>query len=206
MLFNDKRILVVGAHPDDIEYGCGATIAKYNKDAEIQSLVFAPCLEDPLNEGILKEYQKAMQILGVGEIANREMPRDTLQSYSQEIRDNLHNLKMKFNPDIVFCHSLGDLHQDHRIVANCCLTIFRDTSTILAYEITRSTNHFVPDLYVALSKEDLNKKLEALQCYKTQYRRTYFKPRIVRSLAKVRGVPINMKYAEAFEIMRMLDL
>ncbi|UCH31490.1 MAG: PIG-L family deacetylase [Candidatus Bathyarchaeota archaeon] len=205
MLFDKKKILIVGAHPDDLEYGCGGTVAKYGQNNDIRSLIFAPCLEDPQNAGILQEYLNAMQILGVRKIMKRNLPRDTLEDHSQEIRNALHDLKVKFNPRVVFCHSLSDIHQDHRAIADCCLTLFRDTATLLAYEITRSTRNFAPTLYVALSKEDMEKKLKALHCYKTQYRRTYFKSTIFKALARVRGTPINTTYAEAFEIMRMID-
>ena len=63
-LFKNKRVLLVAAHPDDIESGCGGTISKYSNCNEIHSIVFAPCLEDPLNAGILKEFQRAMEMLG----------------------------------------------------------------------------------------------------------------------------------------------
>jgi LmbE family N-acetylglucosaminyl deacetylase len=205
VLFKGKKILLVGAHPDDIEAGCGGTVAKYSIDNEVHSVVFAPCLEDPLNAGILEEYRKAMRLLGVKKIMNQELPRDVLEQHKQRIRNILHEIKDRFAPSIVFCHSLGEFHQDHRTVANCCQTIFRDTATTLTYEITRSAVNFNPTLFVILSDQDMAKKLKALQFYKTQYRRNYFKPSVFRGLALVRGSQIKAKYAEAFEIVRMID-
>jgi LmbE family N-acetylglucosaminyl deacetylase len=205
MLFSGKRILLVGPHPDDIEYGCGGTVAKYSRGNEVSSVIFAPCLEDPLNAGILEEYEKAMRLLGVRKIMKQELPRDKLELHSQEIRNILHDLKIKLDPQVVMCPSVGDLHQDHRIVGDCCLTVFRDTATILAYEITRSTRDFSPTLFVELSNEDMQKKLRALRFYETQHRRSYFKPSAFKALAIVRGCQVNTKYAEAFEIKRMID-
>lgn len=204
-LFKNKRILLVAAHPDDIESGCGGTIIKYGDRNEIHSIVFAPCLEDPLNAGILKEFQRAMRMLGVKRTIKHDFHRDILEQSNQEIRDILHDLKVNFDPNFVFCPSAKDLHQDHRAVANCCFTIFRDCATLLTYELVRSTIDFNPNLYIALSKQTMNKKLAVLRCYKTQYRRVYFKPSIFKSLARLRGSQINSVFAEAFEIMRMTD-
>lgn len=146
-----------------------------------------------------------MGFLGVERIMNQELPRDVLEQHRQKIRDILHDLKDKLGPDVVFSHSLGELHQDHRTVADCCETIFRDTATIFAFEITRSTIDFNPLLFVPLSQKDMEKKLEALRFYRTQYRRTYFRPSVFKGLAMVRGSQITAKYAEAFEIVRMID-
>jgi len=147
-----------------------------------------------------------MKILGVKKPIKHDFPRDILERRSQQIRAILHDLKMKFDPNVVFCPSLNDLHQDHRVVANCCLTIFRDSAALLAYEIVRSTIDFRPNFYISLSDKDMKKKLLALRCYRTQYRRTYFKPSIFKALARFRGSQISLKFAEAFEILRMTDL
>jgi len=205
MLFENRKVLLVAAHPDDIESGCGGTIAKYGKSDTFQSVVFAPCLEDPLNAGILQEFQNAMKVLGVRKTIRHNFPRDILEQYNQQIRDILHDLKEKFDPNIVLCPTVNDLHQDHRAIANCCLTIFRDSATLLTYELVRSTVGFTPNLYIVLSNNDLEKKLKALRCYRTQYRRVYFKPGIFKALARLRGSQINLEFAEAFEIMRMTD-
>jgi LmbE family N-acetylglucosaminyl deacetylase len=204
-LFEGKRVLLVAAHPDDIESGCGGAVAKYSSLNVFHSIVFAPCLEDPLNAGIIDEFHAAMNFLGVRKTIEQNLHRDILEQKSQEIRDILHDLKVKFDPSIVFCPSLSDLHQDHRAVANCCVTIFRDSATLLTFELVRSTVDFKPILYISLTQQDMKKKLEALKCYETQYRRLYFKPRIFRALARFRGSQINAEFAEAFEIMRMTD-
>ncbi len=203
--FEGKKILLVAAHPDDIESGCGGAIAKYSEFNTVESLVFAPCLEDPENKGIMGELRGAMKALGIGRITKYDLPRDILEESIQTIRDKLYAVKLKFDPDIVFCPSHGDLHQDHRAVAQSCMTIFRDSATLLMFELVRSTIDFNPILYISLPDEIMKRKLQALRCYHTQYRRIYFKPAIFRALARFRGSQINVKYAEAFEIMRMTD-
>lgn len=114
-----------------------------------------------------------------------DFSRDVLEQSNQQIRDMLYDLKQRFDPNIVFCPSLSDLHQDHRAVANCCLTIFRDSATLLTFELVRSTVGFNPNLYISLSDKDIKKKLKALQCYKTQYRRVYFKPKHIQGVSQI---------------------
>jgi LmbE family N-acetylglucosaminyl deacetylase len=204
-LFRNKKMLLVAAHPDDVESGCGGSVAKYSKCSIVHSIVFAPCLEDPLNSGVLQERENALKILGVKKSIEHNFPRQVLEQNSDKIRNILYELKMKFDPQVVFCPSINDLHQDHRAVGNCCHTIFRDSATLLGYEVMRSTIDFHPVFYISLSDEDMKKKLEALRCYRTQYRRSYFKPSIFTALARFRGCQINCKFAEAFEIVRMTD-
>lgn len=167
--------------------------------------MFAPCLEDPLNAGILQEFRAAMRDLGVEEAIENSFPRNILEQSRQQIRNILYNLKVSFDPQVVFCPPLTDLHQDHRNVAECCLTIFRDSATLLGYEVIRSTINFNPTLYIILNEDNLKRKLAILRHYKTQTRRSYFKPEIFRAQAIIRGSQIQTRYAEAFEVMRMTD-
>jgi len=203
-MIKDKRVLLVGAHPDDIEIGCGGTLSKYKGQAEeVQSVIFAPCLEDPLNKGILEEYTASMEFLGSSSMALR-LPRDVLEDHIQVVRDCLHRFKVTYEPDVVFCPSVNDLHQDHRAVASACRTIFRDKSSILHYEVLRSTVHFNPNLYVELGAEDLENKLRLLNTYKSQMRRPYFSHKITEALAVSRGSQINSDLAEAFNAWRVI--
>jgi len=201
-----KKVLFVAAHPDDIESSCSGTIIKCGESIEGYIVVFAPCLDDPLNAGILEEFKQAQALLGIKNLIVKNFRNQLLEQYSQQIRDILYEFRTTVKPEVVFCPSLNDLHQDHKAVAKACMTIFRDCTTLLAYEIVRSTVNFNPTLFVQLSKEIMEKKLDVLRCYKTQYRRTYFKPRIFRALATFRGSQINCEYAEAFEVLRMINL
>jgi len=203
-LFQNKRILLVEAHPDDLVWGCGGTIAKLKDKNQFMSVTFTSCNEDPLNEGIGQENIKALNLLGVKTIRQNGLPRRSLSLQAQEVRDALYKIKMEYNPEVVFCTSLSDLHQDHSVIAECSKTIFRDSATILAYPILRSLGDFRPACFVALSEKEMKLKLKALGTFKTQYRRRYFKKKIIISEAIYYGTQINTKYAEAFEVLRWL--
>jgi len=203
-LFVNKRILLVEAHPDDIVWGCGGTIEKLKGKNQFMSITFALCTEDPLNKGIQQENIKALNWLGVTDIKQNGFPRRTLFLHAQEIRDILYKTKLEYDPEVVFCTSPNDLHQDHSLTGESCKTIFRDSATILAYPILRSLGDFNPLCFVALSEKEMKKKLKALSMFKTQYRRPYFKKKIILSEAFYYGAQINAKYAEAFEVLRWL--
>ena len=199
----DKRILLVEAHPDDIAWGCGGTIAKFKDKNEFRAISMTSCEEDPLNKGLLEENVKALNLLGVKTVMkNAGFERRTLSLHAQEIRDTLYRIKQDYEPEIVFCTSKNDFHQDHSVVGDCCTTIFRDSSTILSYPILRSIGtYFKPLCFVVLSKENMKTKLKALSVFKTQYRRQYFKKRIVLADSIYYGTQVNCDYAEALEIM-----
>lgn len=203
-MFLNKRILLVEAHPDDIVWGCGGTTAKLSEKNQFMSLTFASCDEDPLNKGILEENIKALNLLGVTNTRQIGLPRRTLFLNAQEVRDILHKIKLEYNPEVVFCNSPNDLHQDHSLLGECCKTIYRDSAIILAYSILRSLGDFRPSCFVALSKKEMKTKLDALSMFKTQYRRPYFKKKIILSDAIYCGTQVNVEYAEAFEILRWL--
>lgn len=205
-MLTDKIVLLVGAHPDDIEIGCGGTLSKYRGEMkDLSSVIFAPCLEDPLNRGILDEYHASMKRMGTTASFERRFARDVLEDSIQDIRDILHIHKESDPPDVVFCPSINDLHQDHRAVASACKTIFRDTATVLSYEVVRSTVDFLPNLYVGLGLADILEKQELMALYVTQKRRTYWNPRITSGVARYRGAQAGVTYAEAFEVWRMID-
>lgn len=204
-MLSNKRILLVEAHPDDLVWGCGGTIAKFSRKNQFKAISFTSCEEDPLNKGLLQENVEALNLLGVTDIMkNGGFQRRTLYLHAQEIRDALHRIKKEYNPEIVFSTSPNDLHQDHSVVGEYCKTIFRESS-LFTYPILRSLGtYFKPTCFVILSKEEMAMKLKALSTFKTQYRRPYFKKKVNLSEAIYYGTQINAEFAEAFEVMELV--
>lgn len=200
---SNKRILFIGPHPDDVELGCGGFIAK-NKTASLYYAVMCPCLEIPENKNILEELKNSIETLGIPEsnLTLGNLPLRLLHDHRSEVREELLKLKKTVKPHIVFCPSILDVHQDHEVLAVETFRLFRDVS-IFNYEVGRSILHLKPNLYVHLTEEQLETKVKALMCYKSQQRRFYFKPEVFRSLATIRGVQCGAQYAEAFEVLRL---
>ena len=199
------RVLVVEAHPDDGVVGCGGTVCKLLEAShEVRMIYFCPCDEDPKNEGHLEDHSRALRILGLPELRGYKIPRDVAEEHKQEIRDILWKIKEEYNPQLVLCPSPHDFHQDHRAVGDCCLTIFRDTSTVLGFHTWRSSSHeFRANLFVGLTEEHVDVKLRALSQYASQLanRSKSFKLEVFRAGMVARGHHILEPYAEAYEFL-----
>ena len=209
-LINYKRFLMLAPHTDDVELGCGGTIARFlENDAEIHVAVFSSA-EKSVPAGFPKtairdEFYKAMLTLGIPKenltVYNYEVR--TLSYHRQEVLEELVSLKKKLNPDMVFLPSSEDLHQDHETLFNEGLRAFKDT-TLWGYELPWNTITFPTRGFVTLEDRHIRKKWKALKAYKTQFsmKRPYFTLDYVRGIAKVRGIQVKAKYAEAFDIIR----
>jgi len=197
------KILLLGAHPDDIESTASSFLIK-RKNIEPYVLVFSDCEEQPGNKGITEEFEESMSILKVKNYKLLDIPNTKFPAYCEEIRSILESYKEKLMPDIVVTHEINNLHQDHKTLAEESIRVFR-THSIIMYEGLKSTPFFSPNLFIILTEEELEKKMEALKCYKTQYRRYYYDFEFIRALAMVRGKQIGAKYAEGFRIYQFIS-
>jgi LmbE family N-acetylglucosaminyl deacetylase len=112
-------------------------------------------------------------------------------------------LKNEINPDIIFIPSVNDLHQDHSTIANEAIRAFKNC-TILSYEVPWNNVSFYTGCFVILEEKHLNKKIQAIHEYKSQSHRGYINEEFIRSLATVRGVQVGVRYAETFDVVRLI--
>ena len=101
------------------------------------------------------------------------------------------------------CQKVASMHQDHNTVANEGFRAFKHAS-ILGYELPQNLVAFHNSAFVRLSAEDLEKKIAAVSEYKSQSHRGYATDEFIRGLARVRGEQCNDRYAEAFELVRLV--
>lgn len=202
--FNFKKILLTAAHPDDIEFGMGGTLVKLaqDKNKKIKIIVFSTCEEQLGNKGITKEFENSMKFFKIENYKIHELPNTKLPEFSDKIRGILEDAKSSFNPDAIFTMSKDSIHQDHKSVAIETERVFRNIS-IFAFEDVKSCPNFKPKFYHILDKKELCMKIDALNIYKTQYRRYYHNDELIKSLSRFRGAQVGEEYAEAFEIVRL---
>lgn len=200
--------MVLAPHTDDGELGCGATIARFvDEGKSVYYAAFSTCDEsipDGFPKDALKaEVKEASSVLGIEQqnVLAYDYEVRKLAAHRQEILEILVSLKQEIDPDLVFLPSVGDLHQDHYTVAVEGLRAFKK-GTILGYEQPWNHISFNTTSFVVFEKRHLEKKIEALKCYKTQQSRSYMDEEFIRGLAKTRGTQIDADYAEAFEILR----
>ena len=210
VLKNMKKILVLAPHTDDGEFGCGGTINKFiNEGSEVFYVAFSACEQSVLpqfsKDILVSEVKEATKVLGIKE-ANLILFKYDVRTFNynrQAILDDMIRLKKDINPDLVFIPSLNDIHQDHGTIAHEALRAFKFDS-ILSYELPWNNFNFTTSSFVFLDEQNVHKKVEALSKYKSQMHRSYANEEFIRGLARTRGVQVNTRYAEVFEIIRWI--
>lgn len=205
LLFYGKSILFLGAHPDDIELGCGAFIAHIAKQSDIRCVTLSDNQKNSSLKNLVDEHYRSMKILGVaeekvilGKFETRRFPQAR-----QEILEFLFELNKKLQPEIVFVHTRADLHQDHATIAEEALRAFRGTS-VFGYDVIRSSHGFFPSFLIEVNEQDVDLKIKALAEYHTYDNKYYFKPDVTRATLIRNGAIAERSYAEAFDILRMI--
>jgi LmbE family N-acetylglucosaminyl deacetylase len=205
VIFSGQRILFLGAHPDDIELGCGALIAHIIEQADLRCVTLSDNQKNPALTNLVEEHFRSMDVLGVNkdqiilkDFETRNFPRDR-----QEILEFLYGLNGEFRPDIVFTHTESDIHQDHDVVRVEALRTFRGVS-VLGYDVLRSSYGFFPHFLIEVTEKDVQKKIDALAEYKTYCDKYYFDPGIIRSTSIRHGALAERPYAEGFDILRIV--
>jgi LmbE family N-acetylglucosaminyl deacetylase len=205
MNFFGKKVLFLGAHPDDIEIGCGALIHHIVNQTDILCVTLSDNQKNPDLKHVKNEHLKSMKILGVpeekivfGPFVTRVFP-----DARQEILEYFLNLRKDFQPDLIFTHSGKDVHQDHNTITQESLRAFRGI-TVLGYDVVRSSYDFFPHFIVEVTEEDANKKIEALAEYETYRDRYYFNSELTRSIMIRHGALAECPFAEGFDILRIV--
>lgn len=191
--------MAVRPHTDDGELGCGGTISKLSKEHEVYYLAFSTCG----NPDLIDEAQNATKLLKVHHAIFYEFPVRNFNLHRQEILDEMIAWRERIKPSMVFVPSLNDVHQDHEVITKEALRAFKYCS-LIGYEMPWNNFSFNTNYFVELSEENIEQKCLALKCYRSQSHRPYCNSEFIRSLASVRGVQINKRYAEAFEILKWI--
>jgi N-acetylglucosamine malate deacetylase 1 len=205
--FFASRVLFIGAHPDDIELGCGALIAHILPHSEVLCVTLSDNQKNPALLNLPQEYFRSMAVLGVpeknvilGQFETRRFP-----EFRQDILEYMIQLNRTFKPEIVFVHTKADIHQDHGTITEEALRAFRGT-TVLGYDVLRSSYGFFPNFLVEVTEGDVECKIAALAQYKTYESKYYFNPGITRSTMIRHGALAERPYAEGFDILRVVGV
>ena len=178
--------LAIGAHPDDVELGCGGTITKIINDGKTVAIV-------DLTQGELgtrgtnltraEESANASKILGISARENLKL-KDGFLNNTEEYQMEVVKMIRKYQPEIVLANAIDDRHPDHakaaKLVSDACFLaglIKIDTNlngeTQKAWRPKQIFNYIqwknvTPDFVIDIS-DFMEKKIEACLAYKTQF-------------------------------------
>jgi len=203
-----ERVLVLAPHTDDAEFGCGGTLARFVAEGKDVFQVAFSSAEASVPDGfpsdiLVHEVREASSVLGIRDshLILLSYPVRSFHAHRQDILDDMIRLERELRPDMVLVPSTHDTHQDHQTIAQEGFRAFKQ-KTMLGYEVPWNNLTFTTQSFVFLDETSLDRKIEAVKCYRSQASKPYASPEFIRSMAITRGIQIGATYAEAFEVTR----
>jgi LmbE family N-acetylglucosaminyl deacetylase len=199
------NILAIGAHPDDVELGCGGTLikaARAGHNVSIYTLTRGEASGDPIQR--TEEIRRSAKFIGAKNlwIDNFE---DSKLAVTKDLVNHLEYFINKASPDLIFTHSGNDIHHDHRAISLATIESGRFNSNILSYEIPLSQN-FTPKVFYDIS-DVIEEKVELIKIFDSQKRKLYIQTNGVKSLAEYRALQsrlnTSVQYVEAFDVLKI---
>jgi LmbE family N-acetylglucosaminyl deacetylase len=200
------NILAIGAHPDDIELGCGGLLIKAARQGHgvfMYTLTRGAASGDP--EQRTKELMQSAKFIGAKRLWIDNFEDTKLNASSTDLINHIEFFINKADPDVIITHSLGDVHHDHRAVASSTIEAGRFIPNIMSYEIPL-TKDFKPQAYYDIS-DVVDEKVELIKIFWSQQSKLYLKANAIKGLAEYRALQsrlnTSINYVEAFEVLKM---
>jgi LmbE family N-acetylglucosaminyl deacetylase/CheY-like chemotaxis protein len=205
------NILFIGAHPDDIELGCGGTLVKHIQNGDnVYAMIFTNGEKGMRDtEPEIDRQNETLQALTIAGLSPQNIfflqyPDTELWQIRQEVMNTIAKFCEAFQIQLIYTHSNKAQHQDHVTIYEETMRGARKVFGIMAYESHGATNpSFSPNLFVDIT-DVIDKKIAMLNCHQSQISKSYFKVESVIALAQFRSSQSEeFHYAEAFEIIKM---
>jgi LmbE family N-acetylglucosaminyl deacetylase len=199
------NILAIGAHPDDIEYGCAGTLIKYAEGAHsVYLLILTRGEEGGKGEERQREQHASADIMHVREVFWGGY-RDTHVTLEKALIDRIEAVLRRISPDLILVNYGDDTHQDHRIVTQATMSATRYVRNVLFFEVP-TTQNFNPQVFVDIT-DTLDRKVQALEAHTSQIMKTNIEDlsivELSRANATSRGIQGRVRFAEAFAPLRL---
>jgi LmbE family N-acetylglucosaminyl deacetylase len=199
------NILAIGAHPDDIELGCGGLLIKcvsQGHRVNMYALTKGGASGDPVQR--TKELQESAKFIGADNLWIDDFE-DTKLSVSDELINHIEHIINRARPDLILTHSVADTHHDHRAIALSTVEAGRYFSNVLAYEIPLTKN-FSPQVFFDVS-DVIDKKVRLIEIFWSQHSKLYLKANAIKGLAEYRALQSRLNttadHVEAFEVLKL---
>jgi LmbE family N-acetylglucosaminyl deacetylase len=204
------NILAIGAHPDDIELGCGGLITKAVRNGHnvfMSTLTRGEASGDP--DQRTEELIKSSKFIGATALWVDNFP-DTHLSVKSELINHIEIFINRSHADLVITHSQYDTHHDHRAVGTSTLEAGRFVPNIIAYE-NPLTRDFKPQVFYDIS-DVIDEKVKIIEYFKSQRDKIYLHANAIKGLAAYRALQSRLNasqdieeltHVEAFEVLKM---
>jgi LmbE family N-acetylglucosaminyl deacetylase len=199
------NILCIGAHPDDIELGCGGTLIKAAREGHrifMYVLTRGGASGDPIQR--TRELIASASYIGAEKLWADSFE-DSKMTVTSKLINHLEYFIHKANADIIFTHSPDDYHHDHRAIAEATVEASRFSQNVLAYEVP-ITKKFSPHAYYDIS-DVLEEKVELIKVFESQRNKLFTTTHAVKGLAEYRAFQNRMNGSfvavESFEVLKM---
>ena len=200
-----KRLLCLGAHSDDIEIGCGATIRKLTRERPGLTVWWVVFTAEGERQAEAKKSARAfLRDADKSHVIIKQFRNGYFPYEGARIKDFFESLKSRVKPDLVFTHFRNDCHQDHRLVSDLTWNTFRD-HLILEYEIPKYDGDLAsPNFFVQFNEQLAKEKADSLcRYFRTQSNKHWFDGETFRALMRLRGMECCAEYAEAFYVRKL---
>ena len=198
------NVLAVGAHPDDIEYGCSGSLIQFADNGHHVFLMICTGGEAGGDRSVRHaEQQTAADLIGVQDVYWGGYE-DTQLPPGKELINRMEEVIHQVQPDLIFVNYWEDTHQDHRTLAQAAMSATRYIRNVLFYE-SPTTENFHPQVYVNITNV-LEKKLVVLKSHASQVMKTNIESHSILEIAHAnatfRGIQGRVRFAEAFAALR----
>jgi len=201
------KILVLSPHADDGEIGCGGTIAKkLALGHKVYWIVFSNYrLSDKSYDIVKEELIESMMALGVVSWKLLDFVDTQFESSMRKVRQTIYGIIANYKPDIIYVPVESSGHEDHRAVTIATKDVVnRKNITVLGYPILG--DDFSPNEFEPLDTEYVDKKMDAIMCYKSQEKaRVWFNRRNMMTTVTAWASRTSYQYVEAFEVIKRVN-
>ena len=202
--FMKMVILAVGAHPDDIELGCGGFVMKAkDSGARVYGLIMTrgeKGTKEKEDRG--EEFRRAARFMGLDDFWVMDFPDAALKESVPQMKDAIEEKIKETGATLILTHTKIDIHSDHQAVFEATKVAARNIS-VLCYEDVSTPREFVPNYFVDVTGY-IEDKMKLITFHKTQENKTYMDPEVIKGRAAHRGLHGGVQYAEAYRIHKLL--
>lgn len=222
-----KNIIVISAHPDDEVLGAGGALLKHKTNGDNIFWLIATNMSEAYGydtiqvERRTKEIQNIAKMLNIKKVFCLDYPPMELTTHSSSaIIKKISTVFQEVEPEIIYMVNRTDAHSDHRYLAEAvfaCTKSFRYPyiRKVLMYECISETEFapqfqdsvFIPNYFIDITSF-IEQKLDLMKIYQSELGNHPFPRNLenIRALALYRGAITGVKYAEAFQVVKIIEL